>query len=225
MTDKQILARHIKLAEFISLCFSSDVEVVVHDASRLPDSAIAVFNGHISGRGAGSPMPDKVLGFLRNKDYSSRDHVLNYKGMTGKGTVVRSSAFFIRNEQNTVIGLLCVNVDISKHAHIIQIMESFIGPKEESPDKPPDEAASGSQHGMICDAITELCARSGRDLDTFTVQDRMDVIASLLRKGIFDRKGGVSDAANHLRVSEPTVYRYIKRARAALSPAIQDNRK
>ena len=212
MTDTQLLEHFTKIAEFMSLCYASDVEVVVHDVKKLPNSVISIYNSHVSGRGVGSAMTDKGLGFLRNKDFKTRDYVLNFKGMTDKGSAVRSSAFFIRNGKNEVVGMLCVNVDISKHAHMIQIMESFVnlsaGEESAASHEKDDQA---SQQGLICDTVAEYCAKSGRDLATFTTQDKMEVVSQLLQMGIFERKRGVSDTANHLKLSEPTVYRYVKR--------------
>ncbi len=209
MTDKDILALYVKIAEFISLCFSRDVEVLVHDVEHLDNSTIAIFNSHVSGRDKGAPMPHLGRSFMKNEDYREKDWVVNYKGVTDKGVIVRSSTFFIRNPKGEFIGALCVNVDIRKYEALKQLVDSMIDPDPE-PARDELEFLNTSVSWQMNKVISDFCTRTGRLADEFSKSDRVDILRELYRQDFFERKGAISEVAERLDISEPSVYRYLK---------------
>lgn len=211
MTDKEILAVYVKVAEFMSLCFSKDVEVLVHDVEHLDSSAIAIFNNHVSGRDAGAPMPQLGRSFFNNDD-KSKDWVVNYRGVTDKGVVVRSSTFFIRNEKGNFIGALCVNVDIRKYEALKQLLNTMTDP-DLDPSRDELEFLNTSVNWQLGKVISDYCTNTGRLSDGFTKSDRMDILRELNRQDFFERKGAISEVAERLNISEPSVYRYLKSVR------------
>ena len=46
-----------------------------------------------------------------------------------------------------------------------------------------------------------------------TPQEKEQVIQALEHQGVFSTKGSVGQAAKELNISEPTVYRYLRRIR------------
>ena len=210
MTDKELLSTYVKLAEFMSLCFSEDVEVLVHDVEHLDRSAIAIFNNHISDREAGAPMTRLGCEFIADKLFERDDWVVNYKGITDKGVVVRSSTFFIKNAAGKLIGSLCVNVDMRKYQAVKRLAESMVTmlPLPGSGGEP--EILTTGSDKPLEKAVDEYCARVGRTVDMLGMDDRLDILRDLLRQGFFERKGAIGDIAGRLNISEPSVYRYLK---------------
>lgn len=210
MTDQEILAHYVELAEFMSLCFSEDVEVLVHDASRPDRSTIAVFNGHISGREIGAPLPELGRRFMTEEIYQGKKWVVNYKGVTDKGVVVRSSTYFIRNARGKSIGALCLNVDIRKYETLRHLVGSMIDPASAADSRKETEFLNTTIGWQINQALADYCTQNGRYADELTKNDRIEILRELARQDFFDRKGAISEAAERLNISEPSVYRYLK---------------
>jgi len=208
MTDQQILDQFVTLAEFMSRCYTRDTEIVVHDISHLESSTIAIFNNHISGRDIGAPMTNKGCDFLKKNVYRTKNFVTNYKGITEKGIVVRSSTYFIKNGENKLIGVLCVNVDIRKHAQIRHLMDTFMAMDDGEEQAEFFQLSIGSAIG---ETIADYCSIHDRNIETLSMEDKVNLVSILSEKGIFDRKGAICEAAQQLGASEPTIYRYIKR--------------
>ena len=209
MTDQEILAQYVNLAEFISQCFSNDVEVLVHDAAHPDSSVIAIFNGHVSGREVGAPMPPLGRRFMFDDMYKNMNAMVKYKGVTGKGVVVRSSTYFIRNDEGNYIGAMCVNVDMRKYEALKQLVGTmFENPAIET--HPEVEHLSTTVGWQLNNVISDFYTRKGRLPDTLTREDRMEILRELVRLDFFERKGAISEVAERLDISEPSIYRYLK---------------
>lgn len=209
MTDQQLLDMYINIAEFISLCFSGDVEVVVHDLSHLDSSAVALFNNHVSGRDKGAPMTDMGLLFISDERFKEKKWVTNYQGVTDQGVIVKSSTFFIRNMSGKLIGSLCVNVDVRKYEALKKLVESMLPASQaEKPNGSPERLQAAPVSPLMRE-IASRCSASGRGVDDFGMADRLHIIATLDGQQFFERKGAISETADGLKISEPSVYRYL----------------
>lgn len=47
--------------------------------------------------------------------------------------------------------------------------------------------------------------------------DKLEILRSLEAQGVFQTKGSVGQVAGELHISEPTVYRYLRRIRSETS--------
>ena len=50
--------------------------------------------------------------------------------------------------------------------------------------------------------------------DAMHASDKLDILRSLEAQGVFQTKGSVGQVAKELHISEPTVYRYLRRIRS-----------
>src|SRR6056297_3432507 len=107
-----LLKNFMPMVEGIAKTFGGNCEVVLHNISNPQSSVIAISNGHVTGRKVGSPMTERGLKAIRNKDYN--EELIKYKNITKDGRTLKSSTMFIRDESDNVIGCLCINVDISE---------------------------------------------------------------------------------------------------------------
>lgn len=60
-----LLKNFIPVVDGIAKTFGKNCEVVLYDFSNLQSSAIAVGNGHITGREIGNPIPEAILKSLK----------------------------------------------------------------------------------------------------------------------------------------------------------------
>lgn len=64
--------------------------------------------------------------------------------------------------------------------------------------------------GLLHDRIAEVVAQTGVAPARMSMQEKVAVVHKLNEGGVLLMKGAVSEIARQLKVSEPTVYRYIK---------------
>jgi predicted transcriptional regulator YheO len=120
------LKPYAALVEFLGVILGDKCEVLLHDCSDFNRSIVAVANSHISGRSLGGPATDLVLRLWRTKRYEHRDYYANYSSFSSDGREFRSSTFFVRDAQGTVIALLCINQDDGPVVEAKALLEQFL---------------------------------------------------------------------------------------------------
>lgn len=198
------------MIDFLSEILGKNTEVVLHDLTNSRNSIIAIRNGHISGRGAGTSVTD--LAVKMNEDdlkCKDKNYICNYRSHTQSGKPLRSSCFYIRNSSNKLVGMLCINTDCSELTRACNILNSLIAVKDFN------EAADDSEEklGDIEEQIQTLITEKGIPPERMSQQEKIGLVRELYQKGIYQLKGSVQNTAKLLCVSEPTVYRYLNQIR------------
>ncbi len=216
-----ILQSYTKLVEFLGNVLGSEFEVVLHDLRGKEHRVSAIANAGTSGRTVNSPMTTLGLKFITDKVYEKTDYLKNYRGVSHDGQTFRSSTFFIKDEQENLIGMLCVNFNTSKYESTLQNLADLCnmllpGEAESIGDIPADntediERLSLSTTEVISSTISSILSGTGTSVDRLTLEDRIKIIDLLNKKEIFLLKGAVNEVAKQLMISSPTIYRYISR--------------
>ncbi len=213
------LERYIPLVNFIADIIGPQCEVLLHDVVDVRNSVVAVRNGYISGRQLGCPLTDFGLELLENQVYLKQTAIVNYLSRTDSGEKLRSSTYFLKNENNELIGMLCVNIlilpdtDVVKNLtdNLLHVLIANNGGSNES--VPENEKVIESLHSSI-DNVVESAI--GKVVDTYnipvermSVEEKIAIVQKLSTNGIFKIKGAIPKVAGTLQTSESTIYRYI----------------
>ncbi|MGF6907730.1 helix-turn-helix transcriptional regulator [Fusobacterium sp. PH5-44] len=206
-----IFKKYEIICEFISKCFGENVEVILHDLRDIDHSGIKIYNNHVSGRSEGAPMTQFGINLLENKIYEREKFVNNYKGMTG-GKILRSSTLFIKDDDENLIGMLCVNIDITNYIAMSKELSSlaYFGIGEDNfknANKIADFPSSVKE--MISQTVSEYASSAGYNIQRLTKTEKIEIVKALNDNGLFDLKGGLAQTAEMLNISEPTLYRYL----------------
>lgn len=215
----QPLDTYIKLVPFLGNALGENVEIALHDLTKPNAPIIAIANNHLSGRVIGDGLTSLGEHILKEKQYETRDYVMNYKSQTENGRLLRASSYFIRDEEGHLTGMLCVNVDISDYEYLNTALKRILGIKDESEMEyqrdHPIEILSGSIAATIQQCVQETLAEMGfpnyMQNGRLTADEKLQVVKALHDKGIFNIKGAISCVAKELAASEPTIYRYLKK--------------
>jgi len=212
----QKLARYIPLVDFIGTACGKNFEVILHDVTNVKESVIAVKNGYLSGRKVGDPMTDLSIQILKSKEYLDKTYIANYKGKLKSGKIFISATYFIK-ENDELIGLLCINYDPSMilelNAQVNKLMEAFnILPKESS--TPYTEILDGSINDISSYLIHKIVSDFTVAPSRMTRDEKVKIIEELERQKIFAARGSIAKSAKELCISEPTLYRYLKKIRS-----------
>ena len=205
----ETVRRFLPMVDFLEQILGKNSEIVLHDFSD-PDHAIVdIRNGIVSGRKVGGPATDLALKIM--------PFITGYEGRGAGGKTLESATYFIR-ENDEIVGMLCVNTDLSTvrsiNAMAQQLMACFDAvPRQAEPASIEVESLSESTQELIDRSISELLESRGQDVASLGQADRVDVIRHLNGNGVFMLKGAVACAATALGISEPSVYRYLQKVR------------
>ncbi len=201
-----ILKTFFPIADLIAGTFGPNCEVAVHDLEQPDRSVVYVANGAVTGRKEGQSFDHLIRNVLLNNRFED-DRVINYTFQTGEKTI-RSSSALIRNSENKVVGMICINYDLSPYLQAKQNLDAFLlseGETEmvEEPDKTVMEVIDQLILKIIGDAnVSELPRKRLIELVRF-----MD------EKGVFLVKGAMDKVAELMGISKVTLYSYLDEAK------------
>ncbi|MDR0654150.1 MAG: PAS domain-containing protein [Synergistaceae bacterium] len=210
MTPDDRLYWLIPFIDFIAEVVGPNSEVVLHDTGDLERSLVAIRNGSLSGREAGSRMSEFAREILREGQRTGKQFISNYLGKSyGGGKFLKSSTFFIRDSKDEIIGMIGINTDLSavSEAHRILGQMLEVGGIEEN-SEPGGERASIRE--TVLSVIEEVIGAKGADPMRMTLEEKKNIVCELNAQGVFLLKGTVAEVASRLDVSEQTIYRYLK---------------
>lgn len=205
------------LIVFIGKVIPANTEIVYHRVKGDSTEITCIINGHVSERTPDSPLTQLAEKLISNKEYLTKDYINNYKGLTKSGKIIQASTYFIKNNNNELIALVCFNTDISYYLNFFdKLFSDFnINPSmvieelnfENNNSSDFIEYYSTSLNEQIYSIIPEEDINKNENI---SYSNRLKVIEVLYQKGFFNMKNTVPSVAKILNVSEPTIYRYIK---------------
>ncbi len=216
METREELKRYFPIADYIAAINGKKCEVLIHDVSDLNHSICYIVNNHITNRSVGGPITNYALELLQKKEYLNKDSVTNYTGTTRDGKrILRSSTYFIKDDEGEVLGLLCVNLDITDMLRAQEAIGEILNVNstkrsEASPVSDQSEHFDGSVEEIVQDIIDSVILDSGLKLVDSTIAEKRTLIGEMEAKGVFKLKGTVNTVAHALGVSTQTIYRYLQ---------------
>ena len=214
------LEPYAKLVYFLSAALGDNCEMALHDLTSKDQEIVAISNNPISGREVGAKLSNLSLHYLEEKQYLNHDYVMNYKTVGNDGKLMRAATYFIKEEGREMpVGMLCINVNISDLEYLTSTIKKILGIKEEKDIEfkmdNPVEILSSPLDEMIDMYIKECLEKMGFPsyflAERLNVDEKIKVVKYLQEKGTFKVKGAIVLVAEKLAVSEPTVYRYLKK--------------
>lgn len=213
MKDKEVLDLFLPWVDFLAEMAGPGCEVVLHDVSNPEKSIIAIRNGYHSGRDLGFPLTDLSREIIDSEIYKTQDYLANYYGV-GKEKNFSSNTFFIKNKDK-LIGLLCINRDLSvalEMENVIQRMiQQFNLIVPDDPDYSESLVPQMDMEKMLTDRIHSVISEYGMLPSRMRLKEKVAIVHKLKDQGVLKMKGAVAEIARQLQISEPTVYRYINR--------------
>ncbi|MDN3954927.1 helix-turn-helix transcriptional regulator [Sporolactobacillus laevolacticus] len=205
--------RYKKLVSFLGDVMGEDAEIILHDVRDLENSVIAVSETNLSGRKIGSPVTNLILKMLIEGKKSNKSFITNFEGEAQDGTVLRSSTYFIRDENDEIIGMLCININFKKMEEAIRYLSDFVGVDLRSDGKEESniDHLSPSIEDIAISSIKEIVSSMNVPSERMSQQEKLEVVNKLNDNGIFLLKGIVGIVAKELKTSEATIYRYLSK--------------
>ncbi len=210
--DDLILELHKPLVNFIAEIVGDNCEVLMHDLRKSDNSIIAIANNHITGREIGGTVTDFASQIVNSpENYKDTAYVANYPGkIVGKPNKLRSSTYFIRNLGGQIIGVLCTNVDVTQYENARKILDHLIMDNREEKAENPKEIFSENVDDLIARQVEFEITKTNVEPTRMSTDEKKKIVHNINKKGLFSLKGAVTIIAKMLKVSEQTIYRYVK---------------
>lgn len=214
LRSEERIRSYLPLVDFLAEVLGPNAEVVLHDVRDKEHSLVAIRNGWLSGRSVGAPMSDFAARILRHGAQGDKDFITNYLGKAGSdGKFLKSSTYFIRDDEGSIIGMLGINADLSAFSEVHRILGAMLAVDETAgEDVSQVEESNGglSIKDTVYSVIDQVLNGYAVDPSRMTTDEKKNIVEALNERGVFLLKGTVADVASRLEVSEQTVYRYLK---------------
>ena len=190
--DHHILQSYEAVVDGIASLIGNYCEIVLHSLEDINKSAVKIANGENTGRKVGSPITDLALQMLKDIQRSKRNFSRSYFTRAKGGVLMKSITIAIRNGDQRIIGLLCININLD--APFSQVLQSFM-PSEEA-----NEAASSVNFASDVDELVDQTVK--RTIDEINADKEVgnnaknkQIVIDLYDKGIFDIKDAINRVA------------------------------
>lgn len=203
-----ILKNFFVIADAIAGTFGAQCEVVVHDLSQPVSSVVHVANGLVTGRRIGQSFDHLVKQVLLNKKFKG-DRMINYMFETPEGKKIKSSSALIRDGKGEVLGMLCINYDISACQAMQSQLNAFLSVEEN--DSEPEEDVDQNVMAVIDELMLKIIGNV--DVKNISRKRSVEIIKFMDEKGIFLVKGAMEKVAALMGVSKVTIYSYLDEAK------------
>lgn len=203
-----IIKRYIPFAHGLSATFGNNCEVVLHDFSDLNNSIVAIENGHVTNRDKNSKMSDHSL--QQVKAGNTEKDTINYSGKGSDGRVIKSTTMFIRDDDDKVIGCLCINFDITELTLAKKAIEGLVN-FDQQPEK--EDKTSKKINDVLSEVVQSKLDEIGKPIAYLNKDEKVKIVNQLDGQGVFLIKGAIDYVADILCVSRYTIYNYLDETR------------
>jgi predicted transcriptional regulator YheO len=200
-----------RIAAGIQRLFGPLCEVVIHDFTDLEQSIVHL-EGNVTGRSVGGAATDLILACVQNR--ATDEDLYNYKTQLPNGRVMRSCTMFLRDETGTAYGAFCINFDITAFSTFHHHLEHFVLMEQTDVTETFSDDIQSTIRGILMEAVSEV----GSEMPFITREEKINLIARLDEKGVFQVKKSVPIVADELGLSRSTVYNYLSEARGEKAP-------
>lgn len=188
------------VAEAISSLLFPHAEVVVHD---LKTGCIAAIFNNLSKRKVGD---ESLLDELPDGETV----IPPYFKTNWDGRKMRCVSAVLKNLKGDSVGLLCINLDISKWEEMHSFILDFVRPAAEAPNF----LFKNDWRENINTYVTAYLKNHSLNLKSLSRAEKQKLVLALQKEGAFETKNAAAYIADVLQISRATVYNYLKESHA-----------
>lgn len=201
-----------QLAHGLAIQFGSSCEIAIHDLKTkdLEKSIVYIENGHVSNRQTGDGPSGIVLETLQS-DPSTIHDKLSYLTKTEDGRILKSSTFYIRDDDGSISYIFSLNYDITAFTAASTAIQSLIATKDNLPDLTGDSPRqiTHNVNELLDLLIEQAVAKLGKPVAMMNKDDKVAVVQYLDHAGAFLITKSGDKVSSYLGISKFTLYSYM----------------
>ena len=194
-----------RIAEGFVAVVGSHCEIVIHDFGDLEHSAVVVV-GDVSGRKPGAPVPD--LDFVSSELSVDTPDQINYRIKIGSKEL-QSSTIWIRDDDGTPVGAVCININYDELNQISKILDSLMTPANEVSDLVVQDTWAKDVDDLISLSVSAYMRQEDiPQIEEMAQEDKLKLVEVLEQQGLFKIRGAAQRLADILKVTRASIYNY-----------------
>ena len=201
-----------QLAHGLAIQFGSSCEIAIHDLKTkdLEKSIVYIENGHVSNRQTGDGPSGIVLETLQS-DPSTIHDKLSYLTKTEDGRILKSSTFYIRDDDGSISYIFSLNYDITAFTAASTAIQSLVATKDTLPDLTGDSPRriTHNVNELLDLLIEQAVAKVGKPVAMMNKDDKVAVVQYLDHAGAFLITKSGDKVSSYLGISKFTLYSYM----------------
>lgn len=201
-----------QLAHGLAIQFGSSCEIAIHDLKTkdLEKSIVYIENEHVSNRQTGDGPSGIVLETLQS-DPSTIHDKLSYLTKTEDGRILKSSTFYIRDDDGSISYIFSLNYDITAFTAASTAIQSLIATKDNLPDLTGDSPRqiTHNVNELLDLLIEQAVAKVGKPVAMMNKDDKVAVVQYLDHAGAFLITKSGDKVSSYLGISKFTLYSYM----------------
>ena len=201
-----------QLAHGLAIQFGSSCEIAIHDLKTkdLEKSIVYIENGHVSNRQTGDGPSGIVLETLQS-DPSTIHDKLSYLTKTEDGRILKSSTFYIRDDDGSISYIFSLNYDITAFTAASTAIQSLIATIDNLPDLTGDSPRqiTHNVNELLDLLIEQAVAKVGKPVAMMNKDDKVAVVQYLDHAGAFLITKSGDKVSSYLGISKFTLYSYM----------------
>ena len=197
-----VLHDFLSVAQAITALLYPHAEVVIHN---LKTGKIAAIYNNYSKRNVG----DESLIEELHDSPSLPDVFPIYTKVNWDGKKIKSSTATLRDKNETPIGLLCINIDVSKWEEFRYLLDQWSN--IQSYQKQPEILFKDDWKEKINLYVSDYLNKEGLTLKILSKEKKQDLIKALHQEGAFNAKNAATYVADVLDLSRATIYNYLRK--------------
>lgn len=201
-----------QLAHGLAIQFGSSCEIAIHDLKTkdLEKSIVYIENGHVSNRQTGDG-PSGIVFETLQSDPSTIHDKLSYLTKTEDGRILKSSTFYIRDDDGSISYIFSLNYDITAFTAASTAIQSLIATKDNLPDLTGDSPRqiTHNVNELLDLLIEQAVAKVGKPVAMMNKDDKVAVVQYLDHAGAFLITKSGDKVSSYLGISKFTLYSYM----------------
>lgn len=194
------LQRSISTAQAIEALLHPHAEVVLHNLAT--HKIVAIFN-NFSGRKVGDPsLLEREVNLATFPDYFEPYYTTNWDGRK-----IKSTTATLRDRKGEPIGLMCINLDITRMDELQRLLAIFTDRDREK--QIPRELFQDDWRDKITLFVHRYRDEQGKALKRLNKEEKKRLVHELQREGAFRAKHAAAYVGQVLEISRATVYKYL----------------
>ncbi len=210
---EETLAFYSRMAVFLAGVLGPDYEIDVTDLEKV----LVVHHGNISSRQTGAPLLEMEQKLFVNKEYENNGWKISYQGVTPSGKVLRSSSFFIMDEEGQPEGLFCIHFDDLRFKELAERVFHLCHPNSYvqrnirlTTDRSAEpETFYADLETVTEDIVNQVVLQPDKPASEYTYNEKLEIVRELYKSGVFTLKGAIPAVAERIACSQASMYRYL----------------
>ena len=206
-----------RLMKNFSDFFGDMCEIVVHDYRKGPDATVVdIINGDLSGRSIGDPSRSAlIVGAGKNVNEFKAPSVFYFTN--AKGLVCKSCTTFIADEEERIIGAVCINLNVTELFHASAALRKLLDVPNEKVTTDNDNGDNNVLVNNVDDVLDYFMdivnQKIGKVPMMMSKEEKIRALGFLDRKGILKISKVSLELCQRFNISKFTLYNYIEEAR------------